>query len=667
MARAGQTAQEFIKDSFSPIVAVLCSQKVENVVSKNNLTFTELLQPFTKMEAEGQLKEPGSSTCVIKNWKLIIRDVNWKPVQPTEARRQLNNAVLHNYNDKTIPMEFEGRKFDIPQLPYWFDAWRETYLEVQFPSDHEFTKHFLSCIIVGVAHDDNVIDSFNELNHKYSQLQNVAPPKLPKWFNSGTLKSYLLLHDASVISREKAEVTFEALKQTFGASNCFLLTINSKSASDPILNDLWAPYIKRTETNTHSFSGSSESVSVTSKLDLSMETHGSSLNMIDIDDINKFLQDYALKTLLPYVEKQISQLTEVNLPRKPNSRIARICSEILRLGWALDVSRTIIGRRHMPPKIQYTSDCPELQLRRLVRATLLSVLCLSSASLHGEAAKQLIRMTSEDSDLRSAMLLEQASLCFLAGPGSKAMCRKYAFHMVYGESGWRLATDHVQFALGRLASALRNGREALRWLAAPLHAAPAPARQHHQQQAAFLREYMLAHQTLPVLPLPFVEQRATCVLCVGPAPLSSPGRRAASSLSLADTSTPTDHKIWNRLEQMLLQVAQGSVPMIFKPTVDLYNDATDCDPLTKKNNVVSSRAHPNFDHPIESSQDLFSAEGSGIIVEIRYQFRLVNVGEEGNENGSGVTISGKLELLSGVKSTDRRLQIAVIPEAPCLQ
>lgn len=62
---------------------------------------------------------------------------------------------------------------------------------------------------------------------------------------------------------------------------------------------------------THSFSGSSESVSVTSRLDLSMEIHGSSLNVVDIDDINKFLQDYALKTLLPYVEKQISQLTEV--------------------------------------------------------------------------------------------------------------------------------------------------------------------------------------------------------------------------------------------------------------------------------------------------------------------------------------------------------------------
>lgn len=47
----------------------------------------------------------------------------------------------------------------------------------------------------------------------------------------------------------RAEVTFETLKQTFGASNCFILTINSKSASDPILTDLWAPYIKRAETS----------------------------------------------------------------------------------------------------------------------------------------------------------------------------------------------------------------------------------------------------------------------------------------------------------------------------------------------------------------------------------------------------------------------------------
>lgn len=77
-----------------------------------------------------------------------------------------------------------------------------------------------------------------------------------------------------------------------------------------------------------------------------------------------------------------------------------------------------------------------------VRATLLSLQCLQSRALHGEAARQLIRMTSEECDLRSALLLEQAALCFLAGPPRKALPRKYAFHMVlaghrYSKAGQR--------------------------------------------------------------------------------------------------------------------------------------------------------------------------------------------------------------------------------------
>lgn len=44
----------------------------------------------------------------------------------------------------------------------------------------------------------------------------------------------------------RADLTFDTLKQTFGAGNCFILSINSKSASDPILADLWAPFVKRT-------------------------------------------------------------------------------------------------------------------------------------------------------------------------------------------------------------------------------------------------------------------------------------------------------------------------------------------------------------------------------------------------------------------------------------
>ncbi|CAH0695186.1 unnamed protein product [Spodoptera exigua] len=894
MARLGKTAQEFIQDSFSPIIAVLCSPKVENVVSKNNLSFTEMLQPFSTMDWEGQFKDTSGNTCSIKNWKLIIRDVNWKPLQPTEARRQLNNAVLHNYHDKVVSLEIEGRKFDIPQSTHWFDAWRETYLEVQFPSDHEFTKHFISCIIVGTTLDENVIDTFNSLNQQYAMLQNVAPPKLPKWFNNSVLKSYLLLHDVSAVPKEKADASFETLKQTFGASNCFMLSINSKSTLDQnVPTDLWAQFVKRssqgnnemstsltnlpttpaepqstfpiTVTNiqddnstvmnpdtshplttsetdvydnanslqTHSFSGSSESMNVAGKgLDYSTEVHGTALNANDIEGIKKFLQEYASKALLPYLEKQISQLSEVVANRKG---VSRSLLSATKRWFGTGKAGSTTGNS----AVIYTSDCPELQLRRLgdlwflcrqwqrafdayhtakrefyadsawlcyagalemaaisafmagdsnrkthgymeesivtylntcrmvqyaVRATLLSVLCLSGSGLHGEAAKQLIRMTSEDSDLRSAMLLEQAALCFLSGPASKGMCRKYAFHMVlaghrfskagqkkhayrcykqayqvYENSGWRLATDHVQFALGRLAGALRLPRDALRWLAAPL--APAGPQPPHQQDA-FLREYMLAHhqwmessteprERLESLPLPLALVRQTRVLCVGPAPLGSPRRRAATSLSLA--AAGADHEelaapsTWRTLEEMLLQVAQGSVPMIFKPTVDLYSDTTDCEPLVPQGEPIQISVtlwNPlkislvlkdvellwqfvmtNTDGAADPEEVLSNEQAiaaglaleSNVIVSQKIKsvllegdckkvliftltplrigrinihglaYKLINTGEGGTENGNNVVISGKVNLVSDGKSLDKRLQITVIPEAPCLQ
>ncbi|KAI8438468.1 hypothetical protein MSG28_010973, partial [Choristoneura fumiferana] len=961
-------------------------------------------------EFGSQIREPSGGVCVIKNWKLIVRDVHWKPLPPTEARKQLNNAVLYNYNDKTVLLEIDGHKFDVPQSTPWFDAWRETYLEVQFPSDHEYTKHFLSCIIVGTTLDDNIVDTFNSLNQQYAQLQNVTPPKLPKWFNQGVLKSYLLLHDVSAVARDKAEAAFETLKQTFGSSNCFMLSINSKSTTDPSLPlDFWAQYIKRSNDSnsemssgnlpttppdpqpfptvsgspedgntltasippegmhplttsendiydnanslqTHSFSGSSESMNVSVKpLDYSTEVHGLALNALDVESIKKFTQEYALKALLPFVEKQISQLSEVVANRKG---VSRSLLSATKRWFGTGKGGNTTGNN----TVIYSSECPELQLRRLgdlwflcgqwqrafdtyhtakrefyadsawlcyagalemaavsafmagdankkthgymeesivtylntcrmvqyaVRATLLSVLCLSSSGSHGEAAKQLIRMTSEDSDLRSAMLLEQASLCFLSGPGTKAMCRKYAFHMVlaghrfskagqkkhayrcynqayqvYAASGWRLSTDHVQFALGRLASALRLTRDAVRWLGAPLAPAaralqpahqqdaflreycvlcvgrltrdavrwlgaplaPAaralqPAHQQdaflreycvlcvgrltrdavrwlgaplapaaralqpaHQQDAflreycvlcvgrltrdavrwlgaplapaaralqpahqqdAFLREYMLAHQQwvesseefkehLPVLPLPLLESEATAVLCVGPAPLSSPGREPASSLSFADAATRHEERVWHKLEEMLLQVAQGSVPMIFKPTVDLYTSKTDRNPVVPQGEPIQisiTLRNPlkivtilkdvellwqfvaNSDDLESTKQilnnELMVASGSSLessaicgqkiksvilegesskslifsitplqIGQLCVQgvaYKLINGGEGGNENTNGSMILGKLDLLSEMNASDKLLQITVIPQAPCLQ
>lgn len=130
----------------------------------------------------------------------------------------LNEAVLNGFCDKqkvinignftasmlyprnSLYLFLTGGTLDI-EVPFnepWFENWRETFLTVQFPSDHEFTRHFLSCLIVLATSDPNILDTANQLTKKVQMLQTVTPQKLPKWFSNEVLNTYVLLHDGSL-------------------------------------------------------------------------------------------------------------------------------------------------------------------------------------------------------------------------------------------------------------------------------------------------------------------------------------------------------------------------------------------------------------------------------------------------------------------------------------
>ena len=54
MAKCGQTAAQFITETFRPRVAVMAAPEVEAICMKNDLTLTELLQPFSKVNQDGE-------------------------------------------------------------------------------------------------------------------------------------------------------------------------------------------------------------------------------------------------------------------------------------------------------------------------------------------------------------------------------------------------------------------------------------------------------------------------------------------------------------------------------------------------------------------------------------------------------------------------------------
>lgn len=196
------------------------------------------------------------------------------------------------------------------------------------------------------------------------------------------------------------------------------------------------------------------------------------------------------------------------------------------------------------------------------RATLLSVECLRAAKLFNEAAKQLVRLTTLDQDLPSALLLEQAAYSFLMAQPPQH--RKYAFHIVlaghrYSKCGqrkhafrcykqayqvfenreWSLAEDHIQYTIGKQAVTLKKLDEASGALA---HLLRPSSLQSATQQSAFLREYIATQKTylkqtgnadlLLDISLPRIIGKSVRVLVTSPPPFTTPNLVSATNINI---------------------------------------------------------------------------------------------------------------------------------------
>ncbi|XP_076235516.1 trafficking protein particle complex subunit 8 homolog l(3)76BDm isoform X2 [Calliopsis andreniformis] len=659
MAQCKLTPREFISNAFSPQIATVCSPMADATCQKNNLSFVELLQPFCKLNTEGHFKDPQGNTVTVRNLRLFIQDVNAQPPEPSIARKMLNEAVSSVTCEHTTTVRIGTVELDIPVSVPWFEAWREMFLSVQYPSDHEFTKHFLACMIVVSTAEDNPLEKIQNMG---AQLHQSIPGKLPKWFNNNTLRYYILVHDTIQDDRNKAETVFTEMKNIYGANNCFLLQMNSRPPGqvddNTHLPDPWSQFlVKHSELsgssehgssprtpadtsgvsampnevtmdtdktsqagtpiapqnsalispdvhNTVSFSSETselvntnlevgqEAVTVTihplsptidkpenisSDVNAKEQTvsgtpinvnvwadspnyvttqHGARLSTEDLERLRTLITEFCLKSLLPYVEKQIGLLNDVISNKKGVSR--SIFSATRR--W-FGTNKPGIPGPTPSNAVIYTTESPELQLRRLgdlcfmfghyslayqayhsakrdfgadhawlYYAGALEMAALS-AFMQGETNRKTIEYMDEAiltystsckkpqfatraTLLSAECLKEQAAYCFI-GP---KMMRKYAFHavlaghrfskagqkkhslrcyqqayQVYAGRGWSLAEDHIHFTIGRQASSLKLVSEAVKAFEKLLNAS---SKQPPIQQATFLRDFLDIHNLL---------------------------------------------------------------------------------------------------------------------------------------------------------------------------
>lgn len=262
MAQCKQTAPEFIQNTFSPQVAVLCSADAEHLCQKNNLSFVELVQPFCRLNTEAHIRDPNNVPHSMHNLKITVRDLNTPPPQQAVARKMMTDTVasaqpqLMDGNQRNV-ITIGDYDLQLSATTPWFEAYRECFLHLLPPSDHEFLNHCLACMFVVSSGHTDPLGVFNTLSQQQSQQHNQFPNKLPKWFCPNILKYYVLLHDVVEGEQAKAETVYQNMKTTFGAHLCHLLQINSRSVqtaetlkNDQNMPDPWSQFLHRApETN----------------------------------------------------------------------------------------------------------------------------------------------------------------------------------------------------------------------------------------------------------------------------------------------------------------------------------------------------------------------------------------------------------------------------------
>uniref|UniRef100_A0A665T8B7 Trafficking protein particle complex 8 n=1 Tax=Echeneis naucrates TaxID=173247 RepID=A0A665T8B7_ECHNA len=703
MAQCVQFVEEFVQDSFVPMVAVLCSEEAERATRKNNLNFTELLRPFCRLTSEGHIRDPNNQLQVVKNLRICVNNVMTNPNTASAAlspaqRRLLNEVVLSCQPQEgavTNVITAGDYNLNFNATTPWFKAYRENFLQTMPASDHEFLNHYLACLLVVSSTEAVPVEQFLKLSQEQHRIQHSGEYTNPKWFIPNTLKYYVLLHDMSEGDEQRADVLYEDMKQRYGAQGCYLLKINSRASStaeDEQIPDPWSQYLHRNNLqNQVSTVASSTCDGVSNSLEshpLQLDegkstaggagSHGVCLTLNDHDHIRQFIQEFTFRGLLPHIEKNIRQLNDQLVSRKGLSRSLFTATKKW-FGGGKGPEKSV----HEPKStcgLLYPPEAPELQIRKMAdlcflvqhyelayscyhtakkdflsdqamlyaagalemaavsaflhagaarsypahymdtaiqtyrdvcknmvlaeRCTLLSAEILKSQGKYSEAATLLIKMTSEDSDLRSALLLEQAAHCFINM--RNPMVRKFAFHMilaghrfskagqrrhalrcycqamqVYKERGWALAEDHINFTIGRQSFTLRQPENAVLAFKQIL---TNDSRQMATQQAAFLREYLYVYKSvmgekeasLPMLPLPCIHSSATRVYFGHERRLAEGEKQAATHVSLDQDYDQDLAAMWCHLEEQLVASAnRGTVPVNFQQTQCCLNSQTD--------------------------------------------------------------------------------------------
>ena len=83
----------WLQDYYSPTLTVLAHEEVEAVAMKNNLSFTELLQPFSKLLQDVTVKDADGTNHNVPSLNINLQDFKRDP-QKQVTNKSANFVII---------------------------------------------------------------------------------------------------------------------------------------------------------------------------------------------------------------------------------------------------------------------------------------------------------------------------------------------------------------------------------------------------------------------------------------------------------------------------------------------------------------------------------------------------------------------------------------------
>lgn len=508
-------------EEITPVVMVLSTPLAEQSCQKNGMSFVQMLRPYSLFDKiDVPVRTANDQPYRLQTFKLRLAYASDIRQQNHEAAEEHLKQVVSVESEKSLsdllsdPPQLETvlSKSESEYWPSWIQTFNKELIQTISFSEHEAFDHPVACLLVVSSQDEQPINRFVDL---------FNTDQLPSLLNEGTmdpkiLKNYLLLHDCQDETPEKAGSILAEMRSTFGPNDCKLLCINSSQGADDELKD--NPWRSHPSLNKDSDSFLNlddlneirefmldlsskhiiphmeqkirmlnQQVSITrrgfrnqlknlwwrkGKEDAPETPYGPTYTFSSVESQIRVLADYAF--MLRDYELALSNYRLLSTDYKLDKAWKRYAGvqEMMGLSYfMLDQSRKD-SEYCMENAFSTYSKMGSSGQRNATRCGLWWAEMLKARGQHKDAATVYFRISTEEPYLHAAVMLEQASYCYLFSV--PPMLRKYGFHLVlagnryyisnqrhhairayrnalfvYKGNSWSYISNHVHFNIGR--------------------------------------------------------------------------------------------------------------------------------------------------------------------------------------------------------------------------